>query len=133
MAFILTCSVFICFIYFYPIDLADFYAILTAAPFFLHSYIDVTVAYKFIVDIKCILYLCPYLVLSLLYLYACGINTYLDTSKRCIIICRFFFPFSNIICTLIGPFAGELKIIVIEFKHIFECLGLTLHYLLKST
>ena len=36
--------------------------------------IDVTVAYKFIVDIKCILYLCPYLVLSLLYLYACGIN-----------------------------------------------------------
>ena len=27
---------------------------------------------------------------------------------------------------------SELKIIFIEFKHIFECLGLTLHYLLKK-
>ena len=35
MAFILTCSVFyMLYIFFTPIDLADFYAILTAAPFF---------------------------------------------------------------------------------------------------
>ena len=35
MAFILTCSVFyMLYIFFTPIGLADFYAILTAAPFF---------------------------------------------------------------------------------------------------
>ena len=97
-----------------------------------NEHIDVTVAYKFIVDIKCILYLCPYLVLSLLYLYACGINTYLDTSKRCIIICQVFLSLLKYHMYTHRSLAGELKIIVIEFKHIFECLGLTLHYLLKK-
>ena len=105
MAFILTCSVFYMLYIFFPHRLGRLLCNFDCCAFFLHSYIDVTVAYKFIVDIKCILYLCPYLVLSLLYLYACGINTYLDTSKRCII-CLLYTS------TTINPKFFELRLLL---------------------